>query len=211
MPNEPIWIWEDDLKRYRNTKTGRFIGISQMQDLRAEYMEQQKTFINNRITEYMNNPSRSSVKALNKELRNIIKETYIDMYAMGAGGRNGMSQRDWGRIGAMVKEQYKYLDNLIDQAAKGQISAAQANARLKMYINSANEALWKGYTNQMPSLPAYPGDGSTVCLVNCQCQWDIQQVEGGFNCYWRLGAAEHCPDCMARASDWNPLFIPYGL
>ena len=211
MPEQPLWVYDDRTKRYRDTKTGRFIGVSQMQDLRVEYMDKQKEIVTQRIAEYPKNPTKSDFDALNKDLRDIVKQTQIDMYTMGAGGRNGMSQRDWGKIGAMVKEQYKYLNGLVDQISRGEISPAQANARLKMYINSANEALWKGITNEMPPLPAYPGDGSTVCLTNCQCEWEIQKVEGGFNCYWRLGAAEHCPDCMDRASQWNPLFLPYGL
>lgn len=207
---EPLWIWEDNTRRYRNTKTGRFIGINQMQDLRREFVDQQKVVIQGLIERYLDNPNRTNAKALNKDIRNIIKETYIDLYAMGAGGRNSMSHRDWGRIGAMVKEQYGYLNNLIDQLAKGDISPAQANARLKMYANSANEALWKGYSKDMPPLPAYPGDGSTVCLTNCQCTWEIVEVPNGFDCYWRLGVAEHCPDCIWRSQNWNPYHLDYG-
>ena len=212
MPNKSLWIWEDKLRRYRNTKTGRFIGISQMQELRIEYMDQQKAILRSYIKSYVDGDI--TIKRLEINIKDNLKQTYIDMYAMGAGGRNGMSQRDWGKIGAMLKEQYGvngYLGNLMRQINNGEISPAQANARLKMYINSANEALWKGYTSDMPPLPAYPGDGSTVCLTNCQCEWDIQPTDGGFNCYWRLGPSEHCPDCLQRAAEWNPLFIPYGL
>lgn len=211
MADGPLWVWDDKAKRYRETKTGRWIGIEKMQEMRLEYLKKQKSIVQEKLRSYLNNPSPSNMQKLNKDLREIIKQTNIDMYALGAGGRNGMSQRDWGRIGAMVKEQYKYLNNLVDQIAKGKITPAQANARLKMYINSSNEALWKGYTNEMPPLPAYPGDGSTQCLTNCQCTWEIVKVEGGFNCYWRLGVAEHCDDCVRRAKEWNPLFIPFGV
>ena len=211
MP-EPLWVWEDDLKRYRETKTGRFIGIQKMQDLRVEFMETQKSIITNLITQYHDKDI--NIFQFEQGVKDVLKKTYIDMYSMGAGGRNNITQSDWGKIGAMLKEQYGkdgYLKGLLGQVANGEISHAQANARLKMYVNSANESLWKGFAKDLPPLPAYPGDGSTVCLTNCQCEWEIQEAEGGFNCYWRLGAAEHCPDCLLRADEWNPLFIPYGL
>ncbi len=208
MP-DPLWVWEDDLKRYRNTSTGRFIGAKDMQDLRIQFMDQQKASISTLLTRY--HDGSIDIFELEQNIKDIIKTTYIDMYAMGAGGRNNITQADWGRIGAMLKEQYGvdgYLKNLMNQLANGEISYAQANARLKMYINSANEALWKGFTKDIPlDLPAYPGDGSTVCLTNCQCEWEIVPVENGYDCYWRLGAAEHCPDCLARAREWNPYKI----
>lgn len=209
---ESIWVWEDDLKRYRDTKTGRFIGIQQMNNMREDFFFSQKKLCATLANDY--NEGRISFRDFNTQIKQVIKDTYIDMYAMGAGGRNSMSQRDWGRIGAMLKEQYganSYLEGFMRQIDAGQLSEAQIASRLNMYINSANEAMWKGYTSDMPPLPAYPGDGSTVCLTNCQCTWDIQPVEGGFNCYWTLGPAEHCPDCLERASRWNPLFIPYGI
>lgn len=212
MPQKPLWVWEDKSKRYRDTKTGRFIGIKQMQDLREEFIVQQKAIMQSYVRSYLDGDI--TIRRLEINIQDTLRKTYTDMYAMGAGGRNGMSHRDWGRIGAMLKEQYgkdSYLQNLIGQVDRGEISPAQASARLNMYVNSANEALWKGYTHDMPPLPAYPGDGSTQCLTNCQCSWEIVRVEGGWNCYWRLGPAEHCPDCLARARDWNPLFIPYGV
>ena len=206
--DKPLWVWEEKLQRYRSTKTGQFIGIEKMQSLRVEFMETQKSLLTNLMTDYHN--KKIDIFKLDNDIKDILKKTYIDMYSMGAGGRNNMTQSDWGKIGAMLKKQYGangYLKNLLNQIANGEVSYAQVNARLNMYINSANQALWKGYAKDLPDLPAYPGDGSTVCLTNCQCQWEIIEVEGGWDCYWRLGAAEHCPDCMERAGTWNPYRI----
>lgn len=211
MPS-PLWVWETRLKRYRNTQTGRFIGVDQMQDLRVEFMDRQKQVMQRYVQNYLDGDI--TIRRLEINVQDALKQTYIDMYAMGAGGRNNMTQADWGRIGAMLKEQYgqgSYLENLIAQIDRGEISPAQANARLKMYVNSANEALWRGHTRELPRLPAYPGDGSTVCLTNCQCTWEIIPVEDGFDCYWRLGIAEHCPDCVWRSQNWNPLHITVSV
>jgi hypothetical protein len=45
-------------------------------------------------------------------------------------------------------------------------------------------------------------------LTNCQCRWEIVDRGDHWDCYWRLGIAEHCPDCVERARNWNPLTIP---
>ena len=206
---DQLWTWDPRAKRYRNTKTGQFIGIEQMNNLRQDFFYMQKQRVASLTTQYNN--AEINLHQFESQVKTIIKETYIDMYAMAKGGRNNLTQADWGRIGAMLKQQYGqngYLANFMRQIANGQLSEAQIVARMNMYINSANEAMWRGYASDLPiDLPAYPGDGSTVCLTNCQCAWDIRPVEGGYDCYWVLGYAEHCPDCVRRESEWNPYSI----
>ena len=205
MPNKPLWYWDDSVDQYRDPVTGRFIGVAQMQDLREMFMDQQKAIMGDYTRAFMNDEI-TLTQYYNQVVANL-KTTYIDLYAMGAGGRNNMSARDWGRIGAMMKEQYKYLRPLFELIEQGKISPAQAAARLSMYINSANEALWKALTRDLGfDLPAYPGDGSTECLTNCKCEWDIVELPGiGYDCYWVVEhEAENCDDCIGRGVDWKP-------
>jgi hypothetical protein len=204
MADKPLWYWDDSAQRYRGPD-GRFVGIAQMQDLREVFMNQQKATLADLTLRY--DAGEINFKQFQDTAKLIIKDTYIDLYAMGAGGRNNMTQRDWGRIGAMLKEQYKYLRDMMGQIARGEISARQAIARFAMYINSANEALWKGITRDLPfTLPAYPGDGSTECLTNCRCEWNIIEIPGeGYDCYWVVDhEAENCDDCLRRGSEWRP-------
>lgn len=210
MPDRPLWTWDDRSNRYRETATGRFIGISQMYDMRSVYLEAQKTRTDEIARNYLeNNISLTDYYDQNKA---IIKESYTAMYELGVGGRNMMTQADWGRVGGILREQYRYYDNLVMQVKNGEISMAQASARMKMYINSAHEALWRAIGHSLGiQLPAYPGDGSTQCLVNCQCSWNIVPVgRGEYDCYWELGPAEHCDDCKIRAEQWNPFRWPEG-
>ena len=73
-----------------------------------------------------------------------IKQEYIRQYLLGHGGRLAdMTFTDWGRIGAMVKEQYKYLLGFADEIASGNLSLEQIQARAGMYCNSAREAFEK--------------------------------------------------------------------
>ena len=202
MP-ESLWIWDERVNQYRDTATGRFVGVVEMNLRRNEFIDRNSQVMNGFVDQFTNGDI--DIYSLRDAVQLNLKNTYIDMYAMGAGGRNSMSPADWGRVGAILKEQYGYLRNMFDQLARGELSPMQLKARLKMYLNSANEALWRGITSNYDfKLPAYPGDGSTECLVNCRCEWEIVEVPGGYDCYWRLKEAEHCPDCLDRESEWNP-------
>jgi len=143
-------------------------------------------------------------------MRGEIKKTYINQYLLAKGGRQNMTQADWGRLGGMLKNQYGYLDKFAQDINAGKMTEAQIKARSQLYINSGRQAYERGRVAAlgMPSLPAYPGDGSTQCLTNCQCHWEITEAETEWLAYWTLGAAEHCPDCVQRAQDWAPYRMP---
>ena len=208
MPEtKPLWYWDDSVKRYRSPETGRFVGIDDMNALRSEFMTVQKTRMGDVTT--MFSTGSIDYQTFHDRVGDILRQTYIDNYVMGAGGRNSMTQKDWGSIGGMLHEQYNYLNPFMNQIERGELSPAQIEARLKMYINSASEAFWRGFSRDFPlKLPHYPGDGSTQCLTNCQCTWDIQFVPGvGYNCFWRLSPVENCDDCIARSELYNPYFI----
>lgn len=143
-------------------------------------------------------------------MREQIRRSYISEYLLAKGGRENMTQEDWGRLGGLLQNQYRYLNRFAQDINAGTMSEAQIAQRSQLYIKSARQAYERGQVAGlgMPALPAYPGDGSTVCLTNCQCHWEITQAEEEWLAYWTLGAAEHCPDCMERAQNWAPYRLP---
>lgn len=209
MPDTPIWEWNPKTKEYENTQTGTKVTPKELFDLRQQFVDSQKSVLDG-MSEKLRKGN-ITLEQYETAVKDSIRKTYNVMYCAGAGGRNNMTPSDWGKIGAMLKDQYGqngFLKGFMEQIASGNLSQAQINARMNLYLKSADEALWKGMTKELPvRLPAYPGDGSTSCMVNCMCSWFIAPVEGGYDCYWRLGQAEHCPDCMRRASDWAPYRI----
>jgi hypothetical protein len=83
-------------------------------------------------------------------------------------------------------------------------------ARAALYGAAVKAPYWYGATKMLP-LPAMPGDGSTACLGNCSCSWDVEAVgDGDYDCYWRMGATEHCQGCKQRAEEWNPIRVRGG-
>lgn len=113
--------------------------------------------------------------------REEIKREYIRQYLLGIGGRGQMTAADWGSIGGMLREQYRFLDGFLAEIAAGDLTEAQVMARARMYINSAREAYERAHGKVAGKL------GATEEL-------------------WVLGVAEHCDDCLALAAEgWQPV------
>lgn len=215
-PTEALWQWNNNTRRYRVTqagadvlgqKVGTFVGQSRMTALRDTYIAQSKLQTNALAAQVYN--SEITIQQWQMGMRQVIKDTYINEYMLSAGGRNAMTQSDWGRIGQQVREQYEYLDRFAQDIANGRYTESGIAARARMYPESASQAYEQAnvVTRGIPDLPAYPGDGSTVCLSNCKCTWQIKETDDAWLCTWKISPAENCPDCLDRAQRWAPLTI----
>ena len=78
------------------------------------------------------------------------------------------------------------------------------NSRAAMYAGSIAVPYWRGATKLLP-LPAMPCDGTSQCLTNCKCYWDVQQLDGdeNYDATWKATAEESCQTCTQRARDWG--------
>lgn len=202
------WVWSVAAHRYRNVRTGRFIGATEMLGLRDTFLDAQRASAADLAERLIQNDM--TVGQWERIMRRDIKTSYIDQYVLAHGGRGTMTQADWGRIGAMVKEQYRYLDGFAQAIADGNLTEGQIRMRSQMYHDSSVQAYERAAAQILgvPRLPAYPGDGSTACHTNCRCHWRIEPVNGGWDCYWIVDpAAEHCDDCIERGDQWNPLEV----
>ena len=110
-----------------------------------------------------------------------------------------------------VEVQADFLDTFALEIQGAAAWQAGWNARAEMYASSIKAPYWQGKVKMLP-LPAMPGDGSTQCLTNCGCAWDIQQLDGdgNYDCTWVRGKNDSCQTCIARAGRWAPLRIREG-
>ena len=207
MPG-PEWVWLPDLQRYRNLSTGRFLASETVRQWARQAIEASGSVIST-ASEGLSSGV-LSVGDWQALVREELKATYIQEYVLGRGGLEQMTQQDWGSIGGMLAEQYRYLDDFAAEIASGNLTQAQVEARLAMYFDSSSEAFERANARAhgVPELPQYPGDGSTRCLTNCRCHWEIEETDGGWEARWILDpAAENCDDCIENAQKWNPLVI----
>lgn len=154
--------------------------------------------------------------------RELVKTANVGAAVIGKGGWGEMTPADWGRVGAVLRNpgggQYKYLDDfaaqLLEKAQAGEIySQAYLENRLGLYMDAARQSFSMGAVAALGinpgDLPAHPGDGSTKCMTRCKCSWEFTPtaLPGLYDAYWRLGVADHCEDCIARAGAW----VPWGI
>jgi hypothetical protein len=201
------WQWDDRAKRYRDTSTGRFITQHKAVTLRDFYIETKKGDMDKLSRQLID--KRINLQQWTLEMRAQVKDTFINEYMLARGGRRNMTQADWGRVGAMLKKQYQFIDGFARDVNAGKVSGGQIQTRARMYVDSGTQAFERAKTESlgMPVLPAYPGDGQTICRANCQCHWNIQEEADHWAATWQLGVAEHCRDCIDNSQRWAPLVI----
>lgn len=206
----PAWVYDNRLRGsgYRNAETGRLISKKEATAFRDALIDKQKASIG-KLTDRLVDGD-INIQQWVLESRKAIKNTYVMEYAVSKGGMANVTQAEWGKISADLRKQYGYLDTFAGDIAAGKLSPGQINARGNLYIESASQVYERGKAEAMgaPELPAYPGDGQTVCLSNCLCSWEIVEKEDAWEATWVLAEAEHCTGCAANADHWNPLRLP---
>jgi hypothetical protein len=205
------WLYDSRLRGsgYRDADTGRLISKSAAAEMRDRFIDGQKARIDGLTDKLVD--GKINIQQWTLEPRKTLAKTYAGEYAASKGGFANVTQAEWGKLGAQLKnEQYTRLDKLAQDIADGKLSPAQINARSKLYVEGASQVYERGKAeNQgVPDLPAYPGDGQTACLSNCRCNWSFEETEEAWEATWELNDAEHCADCLANAEQWNPLRLP---
>ena len=213
------WFWNEAAKRYQwRNGSARFLSHETVMGYVTESLATAGSAMD-LLAEYVAE-GLLSVGDWRMLVRQELKKEYIRQYLLGRGGLGQMAYADWGSIGGMLKEQYRWLDGFLDEVAAGRLSEAQIRSRLRMYVNSARQAFERARTRAIMGwevhLPAYPGDGSTACLSNCGCEWRIEVAEDengvqiGWDCFWELNPAlEHCQDCTERHEQWWPYEVRF--
>jgi hypothetical protein len=205
------WVWDPRGAgggRYRNTDTGEWAGAKQMLGLRDRFVEAQKGAIDDLGAQLVKGDI--NVQQWVLQSRQYIKTAFIDEYALGHGGRHNMTQKDFGIIGHMCRDQYDFLNNFGEQVANGELSADQIRVRARMYIDASVQAYERAVSERLglPRMPAYPGDGSTECRANCKCHWQYEETDTAWNCTWVVhSAAENCATCLERGAMWAPYVV----
>lgn len=157
-------------------------------------------------------------------MRDEIRDLHVGATAIANGGDwQGVTFSQWGRSGAYIKQQYKFLHGFAQKIERSAMDAmtgmgdflsqAYLSWRSNLYAGGGKASYYRG--KFLGYLPQVPGDGQTQCLGNCKCFLTTEEGEYPWIVLvtWNLTPAEHCPDCIRLASEWNPyvLELPIGL
>lgn len=155
---------------------------------------------------------RISVQEWRIGLASEIADLHVAAYVLGAGGVEQLDAEDFAALNDKLDEQLGYLNAWAAELESGELPSLKAlQARSNLYAGAANATLYEAQAQSvgLPQLPAYPADGtSTRCRTNCKCTLRFERRADGIAIWWQLNPAEHCPDCLALAAEWNPLVIP---
>lgn len=150
-----------------------------------------------------------------RAMQGAIRMAYMHQAIAGSptGREDLLSPEDRARVEASIEEQYGYLAKFAAQVAhdvKVGNPLTDIQNRAALYAKSSEAEYWRQATSHL-NLPAIPRDGSTECLSNCQCSWHLECGDKGVvKATWKLGKADHCPTCVKRSLQWNPLIIQTG-
>lgn len=173
------WAWDNVHKLWRDPITNGVLPLGQIQEWVNKGIVASTGVMDAHLTTFANGDI--SATAWKNLMREQIKQNYIAAYMPGVGGYENMTQADWGRIGAMVKEQYKYLDGFYEEVKSGKLTPEQIRVRQNMYLNSSREAFET----------AVKRNASTL---------DMEYER------WVIGSQHPCEDCQALAGmDWVPM------
>lgn len=208
------WVWEASTRRYRDTSSGRFVGERQALKLRDAYVEsraaQMRSFVDSTLGGI--DPSdtqawRAGVSRVNRLGWRRIENTLITEYVYGRGGINAMTAADRVILQGLINEQRAYWRGMIGEARNGELSVRQIGARAEMYHHASTGFYERGRARAWGIvLPAYPGDGGTVCLSHCKCHWSIREAGGRIEAYW-VASGNPCPGCEQNSNAWSPYIV----
>jgi hypothetical protein len=196
------WLYDPKKKTYVDD-AGRAVRPSTLISLRDDYLDDASILIDTYAANLESGAM--TLGQFEEEMRLRLKRAYISEYVLGRGGRDQMTQADWGRVGNMLRGQYGYLRKYLDDlAAEGESRGTAAN-RARNFLGSARQSFSRalGIRHGL-DLPAHPGDGGTPCHGNCRCHWAIEETRTEFRAYWRVGGDKPCEGCISRAAEYSP-------
>jgi len=162
------YYWDEFVGRFRDER-GRFVS----RDVVLNFVNKSLEISSNAVDVLSSHVFSGTISSVDwySAMQQEIKDEYIRQYLSFIGGRNMMTPSDWGKIGAMLREQYGYLKGFRSAIETEELTEKQIAARARMYINSAREAREEARARSA--------------------------AKAGFDeVYWITTAKESCEDCI---------------
>lgn len=174
------YTWDKTALRYRYPN-GRLVPERTIENRAQRYVEDAGREMRG-LTDRLINES-LSLPEFEAEMRRLMKDVHINMLRLGAGGRAAATSQHYGKAGAILREQYRFLRGFVDDLRAGRYGSApgQARARAQMYGKAAYQSYWAAR------------------------QYAAQAA--GY--LWKrrvLSPADHCHDCVSQSElGWVPI------
>jgi hypothetical protein len=127
--------------RYRDTETGRFVRVAEVTKLID--LEVARTEVRMKGHARLLIQGKIDVAEFQGRMATTLKETHLRLAFIGAGGDKQMSPRHYGKVGAQLKKQYKFLAGFGQDLADGKLTPEQAISRAASYGKSARTSFFE--------------------------------------------------------------------
>ncbi|MFB2768576.1 hypothetical protein ACE1AT_04690 [Pelatocladus sp. BLCC-F211] len=128
--------------RYRNTETGRFVKYADV----LEAVDAEINRLEVRLKGHARLLAQNKIDIAEFQIRmaQTLKESHLRNMAIGAGGVKRLTPTHYGKIGAQLKKQYRYLNKFGQDLAEGKLTKEQTIRRAGMYAKSARTSFFEG-------------------------------------------------------------------
>lgn len=176
----PGFVFDRSVARYRDTSRGQFVSRQRILGL----LEQQINGAEKRLGDIVTAMHEGAVSPGYGQtlLRDELRRVHLQNAALGAGGFDRLTFREYGRAGRILRDTYSRMTNLTNDLKAGKVTLPQALSRISGYVGEAR-------------------------INFLQAERDAVRATGrAYEERRRLGASEHCPDCVNFATmGWQPL------
>lgn len=176
------YTFDRRVARYRDTTRGQFVSRTRILSLLDTQVANTEQQLGNIVTAlHEGNLSPAYAQTL---MRDELRRLHLQNAALGAGGTDKLTFREYGRAGQALRQDYQRMQSLVDGIARGDVTLPQALNRVRGYVGSARVGFFEAERN---------------ALRNTGKRYEERR---------RLGAAEHCVDCVTyHGQGWQPLGV----
>jgi hypothetical protein len=124
----------DERTRQYYDANGRVISLAQIVKIVDRVESEARKAIRSLTRDY--NAGRISLTAWEIGMREILKQFSSLSAAIAVGGKDSLKLNHWGKVGAALKKQYRYLSGFERKIKAGKLTSKQINYRSQLYAAS---------------------------------------------------------------------------
>lgn len=176
------WQWNEKVHRYQDVASKRFLAASSLVELRDHYLDMQRQIMADLTSRVVSGDI--TIAEWERGMRVASKAIFVTSYAYGRGGRNAMTAQDRVQLEELITRQWQYANGFARDLEAGMMTAAQIEARARLYANAGVLA------NEYGAAATYGGQAAAQTEEHNQ-----------------LGSLDSCGECPAlSALGW----VPFG-
>ena len=176
-----MYTFDPKSHRYRDAETGRYVKYSQV--LEVVDVEVNRLEVRLKGHARLLSQGKIDIAEFQTRMAQSLKESHLRNAAVGAGGTEQLSASHYGKVGAQLKAQYKYLHNFGEDLSAGKLTPEQALSRAGSYSKSAKTSFFAAEFTSRDKVGFYvkrlldaQSNHCQSCISYQRLQWTLIQL-----------------------------------